>query len=152
MERSKLSPDAHIDLCGLARAHWAQDRPRCAFEAAWAAFDLDSNDCKAKKLLVKLLKSFPSELAPERRSALLQLLTDRQVEPDPLSCAGWQLVLRTHALIEDVLEDTALEQLVGVLGSDELVLALLREAPVYSPAAERLLTRLRRWLFLSGEA
>src|SRR5262249_33667308 len=59
--------------------------------------------------------------------------------------------LRSHALARDALDDAALEPLAVAFGNDELATALLREAPVYSPVAERLLTRLRRWLLLSGE-
>jgi SAM-dependent methyltransferase len=139
------------DLCRLARAYWVQDRPRSAVETAWAAFDLDSSDREVKQLLIDLLECFPSELASERRSAFLGLLTDREVEPLFLSPAGWHLVLRSHALAGDALEDAALELLAVAFGSDELAIALLREAPVRSSVAERLLTRLRRWLLLSGE-
>jgi SAM-dependent methyltransferase len=149
-ETSNLSANSS-DLRRLARAHWAQDRPRSAVETVWAAFDLDSSDRAVKALLVDLLHCFPSELAPERRQAFLGLLTDRQVEPTCLSPAGWQLVLRSHALTGDTLEDAALELLAVAFGSDELAIALLREAPVYSPVAEQLLTRLRRWLLLSGK-
>jgi hypothetical protein len=149
-ETSNFSTNS-IDLRSLALAYWAQDRPRSAVETAWAAFDLESSDRAVKQLLVDLLHCFPSELASERRAAFLGLLTDRQVEPDLLSRAGWHLVLRNHALAGDALEDAAFESLAVAFGSDELAIALLREAPVYSPVAERLLTRLRRWLLLSGE-
>jgi hypothetical protein len=146
-----LSPDAHVDLCRLSRERWARNQPRCAVETAWAAFDLDSTDRKVKRLLSDLLYWFPTELASERRAAFLQLLSDRQVEPDFLSRAGWHLVLRSYALGKDVLEDATFGRLAGAFGSDTLVLALLREAPVHCPDAERLLTRLRRWLLMSGE-
>ena len=67
---------------------------------------------------------FPLELAPERRSAFLGLLTDRQVEPDHLSRAGWHLVLRSHALAADALEEGGFEQLAVAFGSDELATRL----------------------------
>ena len=149
-ETSNLSTNSK-DLRSLARAHWAEGRPRSAVETAWAAFDLDSSDRVVKQLLVDLLHRFPSELASERRAAFLGLLTDRQVEPNLLSRAGWHLVLRNHAVTGDAVEDAAFELLAVAFGGDELAIALLREAPVYSPVAERLLTRLRRWLLLSGE-
>jgi 2-polyprenyl-3-methyl-5-hydroxy-6-metoxy-1,4-benzoquinol methylase len=60
-------------------------------------------------------------------------------------------VLRNHSLAGAALEDALFEPLAAAFGSDELAIALLREAPVYFPVAERLLTRLRRWLLLSGE-
>lgn len=139
------------DLRRLARAHWVQDQPRFAIEAAWTAFDLDSSDRAVKQLIASLLHHFPEELTSERRPAFLELLTDRRVEPELLSPAGWQLVLRSHSLAGDALEDAAFEPLAVALGSDELAIALLREAPVFSSVAERLLTRLRRWLLMSGE-
>jgi ubiquinone/menaquinone biosynthesis C-methylase UbiE len=149
-ESSNLNVNSK-DRWRLALAHWANGQPRSAIETAWAAFDLDSSDRAVKGLLVHLLDSFPSELASERQSAFFRLLTDRQVEPIFLSLAGWNLVLRSHTLAGDALEDTSLELLVVAFESDELAIALLQEAPVCSPVAERLLTRLRRWLLLSGE-
>jgi SAM-dependent methyltransferase len=149
---AEMEPTTSLsDLRRLARRLWAQDQPQRAVETAWAAFDLDSSDRNVKGLLVDLLLRFPSELASERRSAFLGLLADRQLEPDWLSPAGWHLVLRSHAIAEDALEDAALERLAGALESDDLAITLLCEAPVYSVGAERLLTRLRRWLLLSEE-
>jgi len=131
--------------------HWAQDRPGSAIETAWTAFDLDSSDRAAKRLLVDLLHGFPAELTSERRPTFLALLTDRQVEPDFLGPAGWHLVLRDHAPAGAALEEIAFERLAAAFGNDDLAIALLCEAPVYSAPAERLLTRLRRWLLLSAD-
>ncbi len=139
------------DLRRLARRHWAEDRPRCAVETAWAAFDLDSSDGSAKRLIADLLHYFPSELAAERRVAFLGLLTDAQIEPDRLSPAGCHLVLSSHGIANGAEENIALERLTEAIESDELAIALLREAPVYAPETERLFTRVRRWLLLSGE-
>ena len=150
VETSQLSANSN-DLYCLARTYSAQDRPRSAIEIAWAAFDLNSSHRPVKQLLIDLLDRFPLELAFERRAAFLRLLTDRQVEPNLLSWAGWYLVLQNYALTGYGLEDAAFEALAVAFGSDELAIALLREAPVHSPLAERLLTRLRRWLLLSGE-
>jgi len=146
MSAEKLTPD---ELRRLARRHWAEDRPQDAFEAAWSAFDLDG-DRRAKVLLARLLEDYPAELQPSRRADYLKLLTDREIEPDLISMAGWQLVLRSRALVEAGL-DTDFEALVFDLAGDELALTLLRESPVYFAPAERLLTRLRRWLLFSGE-
>src|SRR5262249_41164260 len=118
--------NSSTDLCRLARVRWVQDRTRSAVETAWAAFDLDSSDRDVKQLLVNLLHSFPSELVAERRRAFLELLTDREVEPNILSPAGWHLVLRSHDT-EDTLGAAKFEPLALAFGSDDLAIALLRE-------------------------
>jgi len=137
------------ELRRLSRQHWAQDRPQDAFEAAWAAFDLDP-DRRVKALLARLLEDYPAALQPGRRADYLKLLTDREVEPDLISTAGWQLLLHSRVLADGA-PDSDFAALAFDLTRDELVLALLRESPVYFAPAERLLTGLRRWLLSSGE-
>lgn len=136
------------DLRGEARESFAQDRPTAALHAAWAAFDLDGNDRAVRRLLSSLLEHYPAELKIERRGDYLKLLRDREVEPDRISTAGWQLVLRD---IPHDIADAALAGVARALSRDELALTLLRESPVYFVPAERLLTRLRRCLLLSGQ-
>ncbi len=133
-----------------ARTSWAQDKPREAIDAAWAAFDLAPADRSTKRLLASLLENYPSELQSDRRADYLNLLTDREIEPDLISTAGWQLLIRGGKLTEHV-ADTDFARVVSDLEQDELALTLLREAPVYFAPAERLLTRLRRRLMLSEE-
>lgn len=137
------------ELRRLARQHWAEDRPRDAFEAAWSAFDLGP-DRRAKALLARLLEDYPAELQPIRRADYLRLLTDHEIEPDLISTAGWQLLLRSRGHAEAVPEKD-FETLASDLARDELALILLRKSPVYFAPAERLLIQLRRWLLLSGE-
>jgi SAM-dependent methyltransferase len=137
--------------CKLALAHVAEGQPRPAIETLWAALDLDKSDLKVKGLLVRLLKRFPSELASARRSALLDLLTDQEVEPLDLCAAGWSLVIRDQEFSANALEEASLERLAEALGGDELAMALLRAAEVYPPETEQLLTGVRRWLLLSGK-
>ena len=84
-----------------------------------------------KGLLVDLLLNYPTELNSERRPALLALLTDRHVEPNCLSPAGWRLVLQSIAPDEAAPDDAELERLAEALETDELAIALLREAPVF---------------------
>jgi ubiquinone/menaquinone biosynthesis C-methylase UbiE len=137
------------DLLRDAWEFWKQDRPHDALDAAWAAFDLAPEDCATKAFLAELLRFYPAQLQADRRAAYLRLLTDRKVEPDLISTAGWQLLLRSSRLAENS-ADAVLEALITDLERDELALALLRESPVSFAAAERLLARLRRWLLLSG--
>jgi hypothetical protein len=85
-------------------------------------------------------------------AGFLGLLTDQQVER--LSPAGWKLVLRGHALAGDALEDATFELLAVAVGSDELLIALLREAPVDSSACRSIqsLNQCRRLLSKSPAA
>src|ERR1700730_9241043 len=133
-----------------ARECWSQDRPQEALDAAWAALDLAPDECAPKSFLVELLRYYPAGLKTDRRAAYLRLLTDRKVEPDLINVAGWQLLLRSHQLAGNA-TDVVVEALITDLNCDELALTLLRESPVGFAPAERLLSRLRRWLLLSGQ-
>ena len=92
---------APCDLLRIAGEYWRQNQPQAAFDAAWAAFDLAPDDCAMKAFLAKLLQYYPAKLQINRRPAYLRLLTDRKVEPDLISAAGWQLLLRSHRLAEN---------------------------------------------------
>jgi ubiquinone/menaquinone biosynthesis C-methylase UbiE len=137
------------DLCRHARECWTQDRPQAALDAAWSAFDLAPDECATTALLAELLRDYPAELQTDRRAAYLRLLTNRKVEPNLINAAGWQLLLHSRHLAEDA-ADVALEALIAELERDELALTLLRVSPVCFAAAERFLSRLRRWLLLCG--
>jgi 2-polyprenyl-3-methyl-5-hydroxy-6-metoxy-1,4-benzoquinol methylase len=132
-----------------AREFWRQDRPQDALGLAWAAFDLSPDDSETKELLVDLLRSYPLELQVSRRAAFLRLLTSWDVDPSFINAAGWHLLLREYGLTESV-PDAAIEALVSKLERDELVLALLRQSPICFAPAEKILTKTRRWLLLSG--
>ena len=136
------------DLCRQAKEFWARAQPGAALDAAWRALAREPADRASKRLVVWLLDRNPTELAAERRAAYLALLTDPDVEPDHVCAAGWHLVLRELPAADA--GDAALDALARRLQEDVLVLTLLREAPVAVATAERLLTRLRRWLLLSG--
>lgn len=139
------------ELRRLARRHWEQDRPPDAFAAAWAAFDLAPTERATRTLLASLLEHYPAELKPDRRADYLKLLVDHEIEPDLISTAGWQQLLRRGHDLADQAPDAEFEALARVLSADGLALTLLRESPVYFAPSERLLTRLRRWLLLSGQ-
>ena len=132
-----------------ARESWRRNQPEGAFDLAWAAFDLAPDDYATRAFIAKLLHQYPTLLPDERKTAYLRLLTDRTVEPNLINVAGWRLVLRRYRLAENA-GDAALEALIKGLEGDELPLMLLRESPVSLLAAERLLSRLRRWLLVSG--
>jgi len=137
------------DLLREAKESWKQNRPNDALDLAWAAFDLAPDDGLTKAFVARLLRAYPAKLSSERRVAYLKLLTDRSIEPNLVNPAGWHLVLRSCRLADAVGEE-ALEALAADLDRDDLVLTLLRESPVGLVAAERLLSRLRRWLLVSG--
>ena len=142
-------------MLSAARAHWLDGRPKSAVEAAWAAFDRAPADRKSKRELVNLLHGFPSELTTDREPALLALLTDPEVDPDSLNHAGWQRVLQRHGcggVGPDAPSEDTLAELTAALEADALALALLRESPVVSVPAQRMLMHVRRRLLLSGDS
>jgi 2-polyprenyl-3-methyl-5-hydroxy-6-metoxy-1,4-benzoquinol methylase len=96
------------------------------------------------------LQAFPRNIRPERKSALIDLLRDQQIDPDYVSTAGWYLVFGDGSS-ENARSDADLEVLAAELDSDNLALTLLRESPVFVHVAERTLSRVRRWLLLSKQ-
>lgn len=145
---SVATPEAD-ELRRRAERCWAQDQSRDALEAAWAAFELSPENPAARRLLVRLLDSYRTQLDAGRLAGYLKLLTHPEVEPDLISTAGWHFLLRGIAQ-SDELSDSAYERLTERLEHDDLALTLLRESPVYLVPAERLLTGARRWLLHSG--
>jgi 2-polyprenyl-3-methyl-5-hydroxy-6-metoxy-1,4-benzoquinol methylase len=132
-----------------AREFWKQDRPQEALSSAWAALDLSPDDSETKDLLVDLLHQYPGELSASRRTVFLRLLTDRDVDPRLINAAGWHLWWRECGLAEG-LPDAPIEALVSKFERDELALTLLRQSAVGFAPAEKILTRVRHWLLLSG--
>ena len=134
----------------LSRGNWAAGRYEAAIQDAWAALRLGPQDLASKVLLTSLLHRYPRSIEPDKRSDLIQLLQDREIDPDDVSLAGWVLILR-DASWESASENEEFETLAARLDDDELCQALLREAPVHVRAAERRLIKVRRWLLLSGQ-
>jgi SAM-dependent methyltransferase len=134
----------------LALEHWAAARFEAAVHEAWAAYRANPQDCDSKVLLARLLRSFPKTIAADQRSDLLRLLQDRDIAPEYLSAAGWLLIMRDDSWTAAA-NHREFGPLAARLDGDKLGLALLRETPVIRRDAERALTRLRRWLLLSGQ-
>jgi 2-polyprenyl-3-methyl-5-hydroxy-6-metoxy-1,4-benzoquinol methylase len=101
-------------------------------------------------LLARLLCSFPTTIDADKGSDLLQLLEDRELAPECISAAGWVSILR-DASWEAAANKGEFGTLAARLNDDKLGLALLRETPVLRRDAERVLTKIRRWLLLSGQ-
>jgi SAM-dependent methyltransferase len=118
-----------------------------ALAAAWRAFDFAPADLDVKRLLSRLLRNHPELARTERREDLIRLLIDPQIDPILAASAGW------HAFLADEKVPTAAEApeaLAAWADADPLAHHLLEQSPVAWPAAETTLTRLRRWLLLTG--
>jgi SAM-dependent methyltransferase len=134
----------------LAQKYWAAGRFKAALHAAWAAYRLDSQDHNSKVLLVRLIERFPAAVDSDKRSDLVRLLQDRELEPECISRAGWFLVLHDEPW-QAAANNSGFDTLAEYLDADELSLALLREAPVSHLDAECALTKVRRWLLCFGQ-
>jgi SAM-dependent methyltransferase len=132
-----------------AEAHLAAGRFDEALRHAWTAFRSAPDDIEAKAMLASLLGEVPGQAGPEMRDDVLALLQDKDIAPEYLSSAGWHLVAR-EAWWTIAAGDSECAMLATGLESDMLALALLRESPVHYRDAERVLTRLRRWMLFSN--
>jgi SAM-dependent methyltransferase len=137
-------------LCLQAQEHWAGGRPGFALRDALAARRLNAHDLEAKLLLAALIAEFPGAVGTEMRTEVLGLARDPDVAPEYVGVAGWILLMR-DAGWNAASTQAECNRLAAWLDNDELASALLCEAPVAYCEAERVLTRLRRWLLVSGE-
>ena len=138
------------DLRRIAREEWAADHAQAAVAAAWAAYDKQPDDRDGKRLLADLLRRYPDQVGAEREGALLRLLGDPQIDPNHLNTAGWRLARRGATEWQDDGNDAGFDALAAHVDHDDLSRTLLRESPVLDRTVERTLTRLRRWLLISG--
>jgi SAM-dependent methyltransferase len=132
------------------REHWAAGKIRESFAAVQKALQTAPGERSAKLLMVDLLRHHPAEARPEMAPLLLRLLRDPEIDPVSLNRAGWMLQRQVIGLLQNADSDSDLECLANLLDGDELTLTLLRESPVGDRVAEKTLTRLRRWLAISG--
>jgi SAM-dependent methyltransferase len=98
--------------------------------------------------LARLIRNAPADVPFDRAPDLLRLLTDKDIDPENISPAGWHLLERHGDLFTS--DDPAL--FAARLEQNELALSLLREDYIKSLPLERRFTALRRWLLLSGQA
>jgi len=134
-------------LLDSARAHDEAGRPADALAEAWRAFDLAPGEQDAKRLLASLLRRNPGAAAPERREDIARLLADAAVDPVSIAPAAW-LLLAAGQPFSTLADDPA--ALADWIEADDFARRLLAETYVTLLAAEAALTRLRRWLLLSG--
>jgi 2-polyprenyl-3-methyl-5-hydroxy-6-metoxy-1,4-benzoquinol methylase len=145
-----MNSRAVAEMCQLAYTHWAKGDFEPAVNAAWKAYGIEPKNHAAKVLVARLLQACPRNIKPERKSALLHLLRDQQIDPDYVSTAGWYLVFGDGSS-EIARSDAEVDVLAAKLNSDNLALTLLRESPVFFHVAEHALSRVRRWLLLSKQ-
>jgi len=137
------SPPDLDSLLRAAREAEAIGRAAEALGLAWRALDRAPQNVDAKALVARLLRRNPNLTPVARRGDLAQLLVDPIVDPTGIAPAGWLLLLADRHL------PAPPEDVAAWAEADELARALLREAPVAVPEAERALTAVRRWLLLS---
>lgn len=117
-----------------------------ALDAAFHALDAAPGDIHAKVALARLLKRAVAAPVPEHAPRLHALLVDPDVDPRAVARAGWALLLAQDGFSGDPAVDA------GRLEDSELAQALLAEALVVLRDVEIALTRVRRWLLLSGRS
>lgn len=133
----------------LALAHWTEGRFDNASQHAWAAYRLAPDDQASKVLLARILHRFWRITGSETRADLIQLLQDRNIDPDDISLAAWVVALRDPSWRgASKYEDFA--TLATYLENDGLCRILLQESPVHLRPIEYLLTKARRWLLVSN--
>lgn len=130
----------------LHRAAPARDR---AVERAWERLEAAPDDPVARIALAALLHGGIAEIDPAREALLHGLLLDPAIDPYRVARAGWLLVERAGRLPGP---DAPAPDVAAWLERDRFARDLLVEARVAVPAVERLLARLRRWLWLEDQA
>jgi SAM-dependent methyltransferase len=142
-----------FDLISILReseSSWKANDREAALAGAFAAYCAAPEDRRARGLFARQLRDAPALVRPEMKEALLGLLRDPDVEPTRLSRAGWALQRLADAGFIGSASEGELAVLARRLDRDEFALSLLRECPVADREVEMTLSRLRRWLTLSG--
>jgi SAM-dependent methyltransferase len=147
------------DLRERATKLWKAGRKEAAMHELWAAYRLDRTDIDTKAALTNLITHYPSLLDPrlcpwnldaDMKSDLVRLLQDRDVDPSFVVYPGWSLLIGDPSWVK-AKKEGRYETLAAELETDELALALLRAEVVQLNEAERDLTKVRRWLLVSGQ-
>jgi SAM-dependent methyltransferase len=119
-----------------------------ALDLAWQALERAPGDLDAKRLVAGLLKREPATAGSDRRDGLARLLSDPDVDPLQVAPAGWYNLLERWGSLAG--PSAGPEALARAIEADSLPLQLLGETQVTMIEAEAALTRVRRWLLLSG--
>jgi SAM-dependent methyltransferase len=133
-------------LLDSAKALWRDGQSEAALAEAWRAYDAAPDGLAEKLLLARILHHHPAMPGAERKTALLALVCDSELDPGDFSVAAWRHLL-AHADLFRTAHESAM--FVVLLEADALALALLREDIVVNLDAEAALAKARRWLLLS---
>jgi SAM-dependent methyltransferase len=128
------------------QAHWEAGRPAQALAEAWDAY-ADGGDRAVKVQLASLLSKHPEAATPERERDLHRLLNDGDIDPSYVAPSGWMVLLSGGDLILAAHDPEIMAQ---KLEASAFARDLLKASVVTSLDVELPLTRLRRWLLLSG--
>jgi hypothetical protein len=137
-------------LCLQAREHWAGGRSGYALRDALAARRGDPQDLEAKLLLAGLVAEFPARSVSHMRADVLALLRDPDIAPEYICCRGWLLLVRDAGWNAALTQAECRRLARGCRMTHWPRRCCARRRCGYGEA-ERVLTRLRRWLLLSGE-
>ncbi len=138
------SGDARTTVRDLARAGRHAD----ALDIVWPAYEAAPEDIETKAQLAFLLREQPGAASPDRKALLHRLLRDADVDPAEVAPAGWVLLQKEGALFAGDDPEAATHR----LECDDFARDLLKETFVAEADVERQLSRVRRWLLLSGRA
>jgi SAM-dependent methyltransferase len=135
------------EIVAGARKQDEEGRPAEALDLAWQALDLARGEADSKQLVVDLLSRHSSLAQPERSADLAGLVADPTIDPMLVAPAAWQTLLAEGAILAGPDDPEALARALEAGGLAE---RLLLETHVTILGAELALTRLRRWMLLSG--
>jgi SAM-dependent methyltransferase len=128
-------------------AFWGAGRIDRAVAEAWRTFDAGRDDRGTKILLAQILSAHPLAATFDRERDLHQLLNDPDIDPSAIAPAGWSLLLRGGNFFRPDPAATAARLEQSAFACD-----LLKASYVASLDVELPLTRLRRFLLLSGRS
>jgi SAM-dependent methyltransferase len=127
-------------------ALWSAGKIDRALAEAWRAFDTDRGDRGLKIQLARILSAHASSATWDSERDLHHLLNDPDIDPVAIAPAGWSLLLRGGNFFRPDMAATAARLEQSAFARD-----LLKATYVASLDVEAPLTRVRRWLFLSGQ-
>jgi SAM-dependent methyltransferase len=127
-------------------ALWGAGKIDRALAEAWRAFDAARGDRAIRIQLARILSAHPSTATWDRERDIHHLLNDPDIDPGAVAPAGWSLLLRGGNFFRPDTAATAARLEQSAFARD-----LLKATYVASLDVEAPLTRVRRWLLLSGQ-
>jgi SAM-dependent methyltransferase len=127
-------------------ALWRAGQIDRALAEAWRAFDAAPDDRGLPVQLARMLSAHPRSATWDRERDLHQLLNDPDIDPSAIAPSGWSLLLRGGNFFRPDPAVTA-----ALLEQSRFARDLLTATYVASLDVETPMTRVRRWLLLSGQ-